>query len=131
MNLPDVQYLTVGPDADELGAFRQAKQLLELQKWTEAREALLALATRSTSNVRYRALLALREYPHTFSVFPFGDVLHYTDKRKAMPPGPLGGEVTAFLAARGLTGVSSEQIPATIEDSFMSYMGSAEEAPVA
>ena len=83
------------------------------------------------SNDRYRALLALREYSHTFSVFPFGDVLHYTDKRKEMPPESLGGEVTAFLAARGLTGVSSKQIPATIEDSFMSYMGSAEEAPVA
>ena len=83
------------------------------------------------SNDRYRALLALREYPHTFSVFPFGEVLHYTDKRKGMPPGALGGEVTRFLAARGLAGVSSEEIPATIEDSFMSYMGSAEEAPVA
>ena len=84
-----------------------------------------------TSDDRYRALLALREYPHTFSVFPFGEVLHYTDQRKGLPPGTMGGEVTRFLAARGLSGVSTEEIPPTIEDSFMAYMGSAEEAPAA
>ena len=30
---------------------------------------------------RYRALLRLRELPNTHSVYPFGDVLHYTDRR--------------------------------------------------
>ena len=80
---------------------------------------------------RYRALLALREYPHTFSVFPFGEVLHYTDQRKGLPVGTLGGELGRFLASRGIGGVSTQQIPATIEDSFMAYMGSAEEAPAA
>jgi ABC-type multidrug transport system ATPase subunit len=84
-----------------------------------------------TSDNRYRALLALREYPHAFSVFPFGDVLHYTDQRKELPAGALGGEVIRFLAGRGMTGVSAQQIAATIEDSFMAYMGSAEEAPAA
>jgi ABC-2 type transport system ATP-binding protein len=80
---------------------------------------------------RYRALLALREYPHTFSVFPFGEVLHYTDQRKGLPVGALSGELGRFLASRGIAGVSIQQIPPTIEDSFMAYMGSAEEAPAA
>jgi ABC-type multidrug transport system ATPase subunit len=80
---------------------------------------------------RYRALLAMREYPHTFSVFPFGDVLHYTDNRQELPTATLRGEVTRFLAGRGLAGLSAEEIPATIEDSFMAYMGSAESAPAA
>ena len=83
------------------------------------------------SDDRYRALLALREYPQTFSVFPFGDVLHFTDRRLGLPGEGIGGEVTRFLAGRGLAGVSAQQIPATIEDSFMAYMGSAEEAPAA
>ena len=87
------------------------------------------LAVRSDD--RYRALLALREYPSTFSVFPFGDVLHFTDQRIGLLPAAVGSEVTRFLAGRGLAGVSTQQIPATIEDSFMAYMGRAEEAPAA
>ena len=90
-------------------------------------EPLLALK----ADDRYRALLALREYPHTFSVFPFGEVLHYTDQRKGLPVGALSGELGRFLATQGIAGVSVQQIPPTIEDSFMAYMGSAEEAPAA
>jgi ABC-2 type transport system ATP-binding protein len=83
------------------------------------------------SDDRYRALLTLREYPHTFSIFPFGAVLHYTDQRTGLSAELLASQVTEFLTARGLTGVTAEPIPATIEDSFMAHMGSAEEAPAA
>jgi len=76
---------------------------------------------------RYQALLAIREYPHTHTIYPFGDVLHYTDRRMASPPGPVAAELAAFLTARGLGRVSAEPIPATIEDSFMAYLGGAEE----
>src|SRR5581483_8938601 len=31
---------------------------------------------------RYKALLALREYTHANSAYPFGDVIHYTDDRQ-------------------------------------------------
>src|SRR2546423_786381 len=30
---------------------------------------------------RYKVLLALRKYEHAQSVYPFGDVMHYTDRR--------------------------------------------------
>jgi ABC-type multidrug transport system ATPase subunit len=78
---------------------------------------------------RYRTLLAIREYPHTHTVYPFGEVLHYTDRRTSLPDQPIRAELTDFLESRGLTGVSAETIPATIEDSFMAYLGGAEEAP--
>jgi ABC-2 type transport system ATP-binding protein len=78
---------------------------------------------------RYRTLLALREYPHTHSIFPFGDVLHYTDRRAEFPAGQVQAELVAHLASHGIAGASAEPIPATIEDSFMAYMGSAEEVP--
>jgi ABC-type multidrug transport system ATPase subunit len=71
---------------------------------------------------RYRALLALREFPHTRTVYPFGDTLHYTDARDA-PADRVGPEVEGFLRARGLDGVSAEQIPASVEDVFMARMG--------
>jgi ABC-2 type transport system ATP-binding protein len=73
-------------------------------------------------------LLAIREYPHTHTIYPFGEVLHYTDRRTDLPAEPISRELTAFLAGRGLAGVSAEPIPATIEDSFMAYLGGAEEA---
>ncbi len=45
-----------GPTEDEL--LRAATQALDLQRWTEARERLLRLATMSPATTKYRALLA-------------------------------------------------------------------------
>ena len=78
---------------------------------------------------RYKTLLAIREYPNTHTIYPFGEVLHYTDRRTDLPAEPIGQQLTEFLTSRGLAGVSTEPIPATIEDSFMAYLGGAEEAP--
>lgn len=75
------------------------------------------------SEHRYPTLLALREYPHTHTVYPFGESLHYTDKRTDLAPETLGAEVVTYLTARGSLGISAEPIPATIEDSFMARMG--------
>jgi ABC-type multidrug transport system ATPase subunit len=80
------------------------------------------------SDQRYQALLAIRGYPHTHTIYPFGEVLHYTDQRTELPAEPISRELTAFLTSRGLAGVSAQPIPATIEDSFMAYLGGAEEA---
>ncbi len=77
---------------------------------------------------RYRALLAVRQYPNTHTVYPFGDVLHYTDKREGAGIDRLAGELTAFLEARGFRDVRADVIRPTIEDSFMAYMGAAEES---
>ena len=78
------------------------------------------------SDRRYQALLAIREYPHTHTVYPFGEALHYTDRRTDLAAEPIERQLTAFLTSRGLGGVSTEPIPATIEDSFMAYLGGAE-----
>ena len=77
---------------------------------------------------RYQALIAIRDFPHTHTIYPFGDVLHYTDQRPDLAAGPVAAELTAFLAGRGLSGVSAHPIPATIEDSFMAYLGGVDEA---
>jgi ABC-2 type transport system ATP-binding protein len=71
---------------------------------------------------RYRALLALREYPHARTVFPFGDTLHYTDTRAA-EPSSIERDVHDFLAAKGLGSVSVAVLPPTVEDRFMELMG--------
>ena len=78
---------------------------------------------------RYRTLIAIREYPHTHTIYPFGEVLHYTDRRTELPAESLQAQLTDYLASRGLPALSAATIPATIEDSFMAYLGGAEEAP--
>ena len=72
---------------------------------------------------RYAALLALRRYPHTASVFPFGATLHYTDARDAVPPAAVSAGVRAFLESEGLADVRVAETVPTIEDSFMARMG--------
>lgn len=69
---------------------------------------------------RYAALLALRRYPHTHSVFPFGAALHYADTRDA--GADVAREVRAYLEADGLTGVRVAATAPTIEDTFMARM---------
>jgi len=72
---------------------------------------------------RYRALMAVRQYPHTHTVYPFGERLHFTDRRVETPPDRIARELDEFLRRVGVAGVTVEQIEATIEDSFMARMG--------
>ncbi|MGN6182787.1 MAG: ABC transporter ATP-binding protein [Thermoanaerobaculia bacterium] len=66
---------------------------------------------------RYRALLALREFPHVHTVFPFGEALHYTDERDADATS-IANELHSFLAQRNIN-ANIEPTRATIEDTFM------------
>jgi ABC-type multidrug transport system ATPase subunit len=72
---------------------------------------------------RYQALLALRRYAETHSVYPFGEVLHFTDKRLHASPDVASRGVVEFLASRGIGGVDARPTEVTIEDSFMARMG--------
>jgi len=67
---------------------------------------------------RYKALLALREYEHANSVYPFGDVIHYTDDRKE-PIDALERDVRAFLASRGFGDATVDALEPNVEDVFI------------
>lgn len=71
---------------------------------------------------RYRMLLALREMQTAESVYPFGQELHYTDKREGAPEAVVSEDVTNFLRSRGFADAEVAPIEAGIEDSFMSLM---------
>jgi ABC-type multidrug transport system ATPase subunit len=75
------------------------------------------LAIRATA--RYKALLALRGYEHAHSVYPFGDVIHYTDARTDLSTGRLVDDVRAFLATHDFADASVTPLAPTIEDSFI------------
>lgn len=72
---------------------------------------------------RLRMLSALRATPHALSVYPFGDVLHYTDRRADVQEGDVAPEIASALSgivqADGLT---VTRIEAGIEDVFMARM---------
>jgi ABC-type multidrug transport system ATPase subunit len=68
---------------------------------------------------RYKALLALRGYEHANSVYPFGEVIHYTDDRAQASADQLRRELGEFLAARGFADAVVSKIEPTVEDGFM------------
>jgi ABC-2 type transport system ATP-binding protein len=83
------------------------------------------LAVRGSN--RYAMLQTLRSFPHTQSVYLFGEALHYSDDRSDLPSGDIAREVREYLVSHGSADATAEPISAGIEDSFMALMG----APVA
>lgn len=79
----------------------------------------------SSSNT-YKLLLDLREFPHTHSVFPFGESVHLTDSRTKAHP----HEVESFLASRGHESLSVRVIQPDIEDAFMELMDQSDLQPL-
>lgn len=77
---------------------------------------------------RLGMLAALRASPHAESVWPFGEVLHYTDTRRDVAPASLTHEIEAVLQASAIRDVSVVPIAATVEDVFMRMAASAERA---
>jgi ABC-type multidrug transport system ATPase subunit len=77
---------------------------------------------------RYPLLLATREYPNAATVFPFGDVLHYTDRRDQLEPKQIASELREYLHQRGFGDAEITAATPTIEDTFMARMGEPERA---
>ena len=72
---------------------------------------------------RQGAIRRLREYGHAASVYPFGEELHYTDRREGADPVHVADELRAWLASSGMKDVTVTPILAGIEDAFMALMG--------
>ena len=72
---------------------------------------------------RLRMLAALRSAPHAHSVYPFGDELHYTDRRADAVAVNVTPEIAAALTGVvPVDGLAVRQIEAGIEDVFMARM---------
>ena len=74
---------------------------------------------------RYKALLTLRKYEHAQSVYPFGAVMHYTDRRADAPVERIAEDVKTFLHAGGFADATVEPLMPTVEDSFIARTESA------
>lgn len=80
---------------------------------------------------RYRALQAVRRFPHVQAVYPFGATLHVTDARAGEPPEQTMQALSDHLRDQGLADARVEQTPPTIEDLFISRMGSPDDEAAA
>lgn len=67
------------------------------------------------ANNMYQLINSLKSYPHQHSVYPFGEFVHYTDKRENFNP----IDLIKYLKELQLSNISVERTEATIEDSFM------------
>jgi hypothetical protein len=63
----------------------------------------------------YALIKFLNNYEHHYSVYPFGEFVHYTDKRADFNPKKLYRE----LEESGLKKIFIQLTQATIEDTFM------------
>ena len=82
-------------------------------------EAIIKQYPKSIYNVRadnmYQLIQSLKAYEHSHSVYPFGEFVHYTDKRTGFNP----DDLKLYLAERQLANITIELTQPTIEDAFM------------
>ncbi len=63
----------------------------------------------------YNLILSLKAYKHNYSVYPFGEFVHYTDKRDNFKK----NDLKLYLEQNNIKNISISETPTTIEDTFM------------
>jgi ABC-type multidrug transport system ATPase subunit len=87
---------------------------------------LLGVAARD----RYRLIATLRAEPNAYAVYPFGEEVHFTDRRRGADAAVLAGELAERLRAGGYADAQVRPLRAGIEDVFMARMSAADAAEV-
>ena len=67
-------------------------------------------------------LIALRALPHAHSAFPFGEALHFADRRSDVNSEQVARELQELLRASGFADAEVSPVTAGIEDVFMELM---------
>lgn len=70
------------------------------------------------ANNKYQLIQLLRSYEYAESVQPFGEYVHYTDKREEVQ----AGHIMEYLKSKGVINPTVLAIAADIEDTFMRLM---------
>ncbi|TLP70652.1 ABC transporter ATP-binding protein [Maribacter sp. ACAM166] len=116
----DITILVSTPYMDEAAlcdriALIQDGKILEI----DTPKAIVKHYPKQIYNVRatnmYQLIYSLKKYEHNHSVYPFGEVVHYTDSRTDFNP----KDLKLYLESNDLNNVEIEKTVATIEDTFM------------
>lgn len=96
-------------------ALIQGGEILEI----DTPEAIVSQFPKTIYNVgadnMYKLIQSLQQYEHVYSVFPFGEFVHYTDKRDSFEM----ADLQSYLEKEGLADISIETAKPNIEDAFM------------
>lgn len=96
-------------------ALIQGGEILEI----DTPEAIVSQFPKTIYNVgadnMYKLIQSLQQYEHVYSVFPFGEFVHYTDKRDSFEM----VDLQSYLEKEGLTDINIEVTHPNIEDAFM------------
>jgi ABC-type multidrug transport system ATPase subunit len=96
-------------------ALIQDGEILEI----DTPEAIVSQFPKTIYNVgadnMYKLIQSLQQYEHVYSVFPFGEFVHYTDKRDSFEM----ADLQSYLEKEGLADISIETAKPNIEDAFM------------
>jgi len=68
----------------------------------------------------FQLIQSLKQYEYAHSVYPFGDYVHYTDKREHISQ----QDLTTYLQTHGFADVFVKQMQPTIEDYFIKLTAS-------
>lgn len=68
-----------------------------------------------SANNMYQLINSLKNYEHNYSVYPFGEFMHYSDKRSDFNP----TDLKLYLEKQQLQNIQITITEATIEDTFM------------
>ncbi|MDC8001352.1 ABC transporter ATP-binding protein [Aequorivita todarodis] len=96
-------------------ALIQGGEILEI----DTPEAIVSQFPKTIYNVgadnMYKLIQSLQQYEHVYSVFPFGEFVHYTDQRDSFEM----ADLQSYLEKEGLTDINIEVTHPNIEDAFM------------
>jgi ABC-type multidrug transport system ATPase subunit len=99
-------------------ALIQDGQLMSIDRPQNIRDGFSRKLFSARAADKYRLLLALRNFPGTLSVYPFGDSIHVTFSEE-IP----GTELSEHLLKSGITDAALCETEAGIEDRFLELMG--------
>jgi ABC-type multidrug transport system ATPase subunit len=102
-------------------ALIQAGQIMTIDKPQNIRDGFSRRLFSAKAADKYRLLIALRDYPGTLSVYPFGDSIHVTFSEEKP-----GKALSEFLEKNGITDTVINETEAGIEDRFLELMGKEE-----
>ncbi len=99
-------------------ALIQDGQIMTIDKPQNIREGFSRKLFSAKAGNKYTLLIALREYPGTLSVYPFGDSIHVTFSEEKPDKA-----LIEFLVKNGITDAVINETEAGIEDRFLELMG--------
>ncbi|MDB4270768.1 ABC transporter ATP-binding protein [bacterium] len=120
LQLKGITILVSTPYMDEAAlcdriALIQDGEILEI----DTPEAIIKHYPKSIYNVRadnmYQLIQSLKAYQHSHSVYPFGEFVHYADRRTGFDP----DQLKQYLTENLLSNITIEITAPTIEDAFM------------